>query len=111
MARNQLERRPQEVIRRPDQGAQVDPQEREKYVAGFGVWPVYPLAIPVDRSSKSRPTERVTNSIPLRFVIVSQPVHVYFQGAIMAPQSSEENSSCFKKVYMCMLVANELRIC
>ena len=55
--------------------------------------------------------ERVTNSsIPLRFVIVSQSVDVYFQGAIVAPQSSEENGSCFKEVYECILVANELCI-
>ncbi len=77
MARNQLERGSQEVIRCPDQGAQVDPQEREKYVAGFSIWLVYPLAISVDRSSESS-NGTVTNSIPLRFVIVSQPVHIYF---------------------------------
>jgi hypothetical protein len=53
---------------------------------------------------ESRLMEWVTNSIPLRFVIVSQTVYVYFQGAIVAPQSSEENSSCFKEVYACILV-------
>ena len=110
MSRNQFKRGSQEVIRRPDQGTQVDAQEREKYVAGFGVWLVYPLAISVDRRSSESCNEMVTNSLPFRFVIVSQPVHVYFQGAIVAPQPSEENSSRFKEVYACILVANELCI-
>jgi hypothetical protein len=43
--------------------------------------------------------EPVIDTIPLRSVIVVQPIHVQLQGAIVAPQSSEKDRSGFEEVY------------
>jgi hypothetical protein len=46
---DQFEGGPQKIICCLDQRAQVDPKERQEYVARFGVWLVYAFAISVER--------------------------------------------------------------
>jgi hypothetical protein len=97
---DQLEGGPQKIICCLDQRAQVDPKERQEYVARFGVRLVCAFAISVERKSRSSSHRRAIGSIPLRFVVVAQSIHVQLQGAIVTSKFSKENSSCLKQVYV-----------
>jgi hypothetical protein len=95
---DQFEGRPQEIICCLDQRAQVDPKERQEYVARFGVRLVCAFAISVERKVGARSTEGQIGSIPLRFVVVAQSIHVQLQGAIVTSKLSKEYRSCLKQV-------------
>lgn len=96
---DQVERGPQEIICCFDKRAQVYPKEGQEHVAGFGVRLVYSLAISAGDESEVAPRRDEWVSIPLRFVVVAQPIYVQLQGAIVASEFSKKDSSCLKEVY------------
>lgn len=55
-------------------------------------------AITFGKESEVAPQTKI--SMPLSIVIITQPVHVQLQSAIMVPHLSKKNQPCLNVIYM-----------